>query len=58
MWDSRQRNVDNAMSVYAMNNTGPWYNEWLNDKQDKEWSIFRKNELEERDVTQDRTRLN
>ena len=46
------------MSVYAMNNTRPWYNEQLNDKQDKEWSIFRKNELEERDVTQDRTRLN
>ena len=46
------------MSVYAMNNTGPWYNERLKDKQDKEWSIFKKNELEKRDVTQDRTRLN
>ena len=46
------------MSVYSMNNTRPWYNEWLNDKQDKELSIFRKNEAKERDVTQDRTRLN
>ena len=46
------------MSVYPVNNTGPWYNERLNDKKDKEWSIFRKNEPEERDVTQNWTKLN
>ena len=45
------------MSVYAMNNTGPWYNERLKDKQDKEWSIFKKNELERCDLRSNKTQL-